>query len=462
MLRSLGPRWQVSRMITALRAALAQSPPSLSRRERLIVLMVTAVVAVSRWPALSRTLWDWDEALFALAVRDYDVSSYHPHPPGFPLFIAAAKLIPLDPFHALQAIVFVSSLFVFPIAFLLARELRAGAFVATGSALLLAFLPNVWVYGGTALSDVPSMTLSMLAAALLLRGCRGPGSLFAGALVLGIAAGVRPQNLIIGAAPFVIVALCRIRLALLASLLTATVVLVSYGGAAQSSGGWETYVNALEHHQRYIRDTDSFLSPIRPSLLRVADDFFVRPFRAPAINVTLTLLILGGLWRRRPHTVTAVAIFGPLAIFAWLFLDFHSASRFSVGYMPLYAIAAADGVDLGRRLRAPLLSLVVILMIVWTVPALRVVHTTASPPVAAVEWIRENRPPGAVVHVDERLGAHAALLLPEYDRREERSTSSGSVLVREGRGTITFSRPRRRLAGIVRDRYFEVGIVVSR
>ena len=39
--------------------------------------------------------------------RDYDVVYHQPHPPGFPLYIAAAKLIHLfiaDEFHALQAI----------------------------------------------------------------------------------------------------------------------------------------------------------------------------------------------------------------------------------------------------------------------------------------------------------------------------------------------------------------------
>jgi uncharacterized membrane protein len=85
------------------------------------------------------------------------------------LFIGLAKLIPFDSFHALQAISFVASLCVFPAAYVLARELRASHFVALAAGLLLAFMPNVWFYGGTALSDVPSMVLSLIATALLLR-----------------------------------------------------------------------------------------------------------------------------------------------------------------------------------------------------------------------------------------------------------------------------------------------------
>src|SRR5688572_14160258 len=98
--------------------SLVDAPKPLTSNERLAAWVLTFIVAVSRWPALSLTLWDWDEALFALALRDYDVVAHHPHPPGFPLFIALAKalteLTPLDSFHALQCIAFCASLFLFP------------------------------------------------------------------------------------------------------------------------------------------------------------------------------------------------------------------------------------------------------------------------------------------------------------------------------------------------------------
>ncbi|PYQ29230.1 MAG: hypothetical protein DMF56_13235 [Acidobacteria bacterium] len=415
---------------------------------RHIVWIASALVAITRWPALSRTLWDWDEALFALAVRDYDVRLYHPQPPGFPLFIALAKamvkLVPFhDEFHALQAIVFVASLFVFPAAYFLARELGASFFVAFGSALVLAFMPNVWFYGGTAFSDVPSLVLSLFACALLLRGRRDTRALLAGAIVLGIAAGFRPQNLLIGLVPFVLgVVHSKRRIA--AVLLLAIILIASYGGAAIASGGWSSYRDALREHEHYIRTTDSFLAPIRPSLIKVADDFFLRPFRAPAINIVLALLALIALARRRAHVLLALAIFGPFAIFAWLYLDFHSTSRFSIAYMPLIAIFAAEGIDALRRFRAIALAALIALLIVWTWPALTIVHRTISPPIAALQFA-----PNALI--DDRLGAHAA-----YLRRE--SNPNARVIVREGRGAVTFARDRARLAGIARDRYFEVSV----
>jgi len=438
---------------------------ALTPREKTVAWLCAAFAATLRWPALSKTLWDWDEALFALALRDYDVVAHHPHPPGFPLFVGLAKLfsldnlIPMDAFHALQAVAFVASLFVFPAMFFLARALRASAPVAIAAGLLLAFFPNVWFYGGTALSDVPSMVLVVTACALLLRG-----QLVLGAIVLGIAAGFRPQNLLIGFAPFVAAFLQRRRAAFGAALITVVIVAATYTTAASLSGGWDAYRDVLARHESYIRNTDSFLAPRHPGLIRVADDFFFRPYRAPAINIIVTLLALCGL--RRPRLRFVIAIFGPFCVFSWLFLDFHSASRFSISYMPMFAMLAAAGIP--ERGRNVVLAGIVALMIVWTWPALRVVHTTVSPPVAATNALRDF--PGTI-YVDERLGAHAELLIPGRMRHTVRVAppfveEPGAALLREGASTApgarNFTRDRARLAAIARARYFEVSVIFGR
>ncbi|HYI07998.1 MAG TPA: hypothetical protein VEK57_02900 [Thermoanaerobaculia bacterium] len=443
-------------------------PEPLTRNDRVLLWVLTLAVAATRVLAISRTMWDWDEALFALALLDYDVTAHHPHPPGFPLFIGLAKLIPLDPFHAPQAIAVVASLFVFPAMFFLGRELRLPAFSAIAAALLLAFFPNVWFYGGTALSDVPSMVLVVTASALLLRGCRSDRSLLAGALVLGIAAGFRPQNLLIGFAPFMLAFLHRRRTGFLGGVILVAIVAGSYGAAASLSGGWEAYRATLAKHERYIREVDSFLSPIRPNLAQVADDFFVRPYRALPINIAITLLAAAGLLRRRPLIALgiALAMFGPFLLFAWLYLDFHSASRFSIGYMPLYALLAAQGIpEHGRRLT---LAALTALLVLWTLPALHVVRTTASPPFAAIAEIRKLMPAITPVYVDPRMAPFADLWLPEYERRVAASLRPPpeGVLLREGAsrapGAKSFERDRDRLAGIARPRYFEASLIPAR
>jgi len=423
-------------------------------REKVTFWIAAIVVATTRFLAIAKTLWDWDEALFTLALRHYDVVAHHPHPPGFPLFIGAAKLLTLtgiDPFRALQTIAVVASLFVFPAAFFLARELRAPFFVAFASALLLAFSPNVWFFGGTALSDVPSMVLSLVACALLLRGVRSPVALVAGAIVLAIAVGIRPQNLLIGFVP-ALMACRRWRAALIGAAIAIVIVVASYATAARLSGGWASYRGALARHEQYIRTTDSFLSPIRPPLWKVADDFFFWPYRVPPLNIAIAVLIAIALVRFRAHSRLAIAIFGPFLIFAWLYLDYHSTSRFSIAYMPLFALLAADGLEALRRFRAIALAAMVVFTFVWMLEPLRVVRTTDSPPVAAATWIREHT--HAAVRVDPRMAPFADLLLEGYEFRPD-----AAVSYREGRGARTFTRERARLSrALTRPRYFEVAV----
>lgn len=448
---------------------LRTSPVAWTSGERLAFWALAVLVAATRALAVSKSLWDWDEALFALAVRDYDVTAHHPHPPGFPLFILAAKSMAATfgtgEFRSLQALTVLSSMLVFPAMVFLAQEMRLGARTAIAAGLVLSFLPNVWFYGGTAFSDIPSLVLAMAACALLLRGCRHDPSLFAGALLLGIAAGFRPQNLLIAFVPALLALWHRRQVAAAALALTGALVVASYGGAAQASGGWTAYRDTVSRHEQYIRETDSFLAPRHPGLLQVADDFFLRPFRAPVINVAIILLAAVAVLRRRG--LFAVAIFGPFLLFAWLFLDFHSASRFSIGYMPLFATLAAAGLP-ARRSSAALAALV-LLMIVWSWPALHIVRTTDSPPVAAIHALRSLHQ-GPVL-VDERLAAHADLLLADYDRRVVHVAppfvaDPDALLLREGTstagGALTFTRARERLAGVARQRYFETSLVRGR
>jgi len=478
-----------------------EAPEPLSPAQRRFLLIATILVVLTRLLAVSRSMWDWDEALFSSAVRSYDVTLHHPHPPGFPYYIALAKLIHLvigSEFRALQLVTFLGAATLFPLMFFLGRELRAGFSTSVISAFLLAFFPNVWFFGGTAFSDVPSLALVLFACTLLIQGCRDGNRYLLGALMLGIAAGFRPQNLLVGLAPALLASWCRIRSTrsmvplLLATLIGLVTLGVAYGGAAWATGDWRDYLEAVATHRQYIASVDSYTNPNRPSLLLLFDDFFGRPYRALSINLPVAVLaalgVLGGLFSKRRGLGLALAMFGPFCLAGWMMLDHHSVSRFSIAWAPLIAITAAVGVSVvgaavaalwprrapggvatGVVVEAAITVSLLALMIVWTVPALRRVQSEDSPPVQAIQWIKTNLPKDTVLYVHGGMGPHSDLLLREYPTRQ---FDDGSPLLmaggqrvwvlKEGEGssglTKYFFYPQDHLWDLARRRYFDASV----
>lgn len=467
--------------------SLLEEPQPLEPGQKLAAWLVTIAVAVTRLFARSKTAWDWDEGLFMSALRHYDVRAHHPHPPGFPLFIATGKLftfLGLSEFHALQTISLLASIAIVPAMLMLGRELRAGFRPTLIAGVFLAFFPNVWFFGGTAFSDVPSMTIVIVAMALLLRGCRSDAALYGGAIMLGIAAGYRPQNLLIGFAPSMVVvirALPRRWLqVVIAAAAGAAIIAVSYGLAAHLSGGWTSYSEVLHAHQRYIATVDSYQSPDRPPLSQMFDKFFIRPYRLPAANVFVTLLVTIGavvaVVRVRIPALLMLASFGPFCIVAWLVLDRFSVSRFSIGYAPLMALLAAEGLHAlaGRtpRIEAAVAFLFAAAITVWIWPALREVRRHPSPPAVAAEWIRKHVDPATstlYVHISMRPLIEGLLPGFPYVSTGEltpvltAAKRDNDVFVIEAaspaKGAFVLRRPHERLADLVRDRYFEVSIL---
>jgi hypothetical protein len=460
-----------------LRGIFARMVPVAARRT---LLAVSGIAAVSRLLAVARTPWDWDELLFMLSLRGFDVARHHPHPPGFPLFVAAGKLVRLlglPDFRALQALNLLAGMAIVPAMYALCRALGMRESTSITAGALLAFAPNVWFYGGTGLSDVPSMVLVVIALALLFRDDDRGFAL--GAIVLGIAGGFRPQSLFIGAIPMLLAVVRKPR-RIGWALVTAAIVTVSYVTAAWLTG-WSAYTEVLLKHQRYIAAVDSFRNPARGPLWRLFDDFFIWPYRVPAINITLTALVVVSavvsLPKLRPHVWKMLAAFGPFCLFAWLFLDRHSVSRFSIGYAPLLALMAADGLSIVMkrpRHEALAVTAVVLAITIWIWPALHEVQRTVSPPVQATDWIRTNAPPeSTAVYADVDVGAYAEYYLTRYrvtllPRGETPVAWSGrqsGIFIREDSskgqtaGALQFTRPRGVLWDLVRRRYFEVSLL---
>jgi hypothetical protein len=376
-------------------------PEPLTQRQRTTVLIVALVCAVTRFLAMARSLWDWDEALLCLGMRGYDVTQHHPHPPGFPAYIAMAKVVRLavpSDFRALQSINLLAAVLIFPAVFLFARELRLRFSTSVIAGVLFAFFPNVWFYGGTAFSDIPSIVLVTFAATLLFRGVRDRNAYWLGTLLLAVAIGIRPQNLLIGLVPGLVATWKRRPYEVLVALLLGVAVTgAAFGGAIYATGTWDGYLTAVRHHSDYIAHIDSFRAPGRPPLWRLADRFFVKQYQSPLLSVIASLFVIASLVasvRNRSRSMLFnVLTFLPFAIFAWLMLDRFSVSRFSIGYQPMFALLAADGIGrVTRTQRRELIvaGVLVAAFIAYTLPALTPVRNEISPTVSAVETTKRN------------------------------------------------------------------------
>ena len=468
----------------------------MTSRQRTIVLVVSAVCAASRFLALARSLWDWDEVLFTLAMRDYDVTLHHPHPPGFPAYIAMGRIARFfadSDFHALQAVNLIAAMLVFPAIFFLARELRLRFSTSVIAGLLFAFFPNVWFFGGGAFSDIPSIVLVCFAVAMLLRGARERNAYWIGALLLAIAIGIRPQNLLVGLFP-VIYATRKRRPGEIsvAFAIIAVVVALCFGGAVYASGSLHEFVRVIREHGDYIARVDSFHSPDRPALWRLFDRFFVKQYQSPVLSIIISLVVLvsaiGAIRERDRSMLYNVLIFAPFALFAWLMLDRFSISRFSIGYQPMFAILAADGMwRIGlwsggllarrprfRRAESPplhqtvLAALFLIAFIAYTAPALEVVRTTVAPSVLAAEAVAVNVDPARdELYVGHTMSTFVDLIAPGTpyrrvidDRALPLAPNPRAWLLAEVTQTkpegFVFTRERGRLWNIARRHYFEI------
>lgn len=378
-----------------------------------IFWLVASVCAVSRFAARARSLWDWDEALFCLGMRSFDVTQHHPHPPGFPAYIALGRMVRLfvhDDFRSLQTINLVAGMLLFPAVFFLARRLRMRFSTSVVAGALCAFFPNVWFYGGTAFSDVPSITIVVFAAALLLQSAEadragGRLSYLGGVFLLAISMAIRPQNALVGVFPLLLAARRRsLREVAAGAGIGIAVVAAAFGGAIAATGSYEAYRSAILAHSAYISQVDSFRSPLRPPLWRLIALFFAKQYSSPALSIITTIFVLismaGALRTRNRSMLYNALIFGPVAIAAWLFLDRYSVNRFSIGYCPMFAIFAADGIARleawsRRRLEIVIATLLILGFIAYAYPTFTPVRRDIAPSVLAMEAAKAHFNPQA-------------------------------------------------------------------
>jgi hypothetical protein len=466
----------------------------LTSRKRTLVIALAVVVGLTRLLAVSHSMWDWDEALFASALHHYDVAQHHPHPPGFPLFFALAKLARFfvhDDFHALRAISTLASLFIFPAMFALARSLRFRFRTCVVAALLFCFLPNVWYWGGTGFTDELALVTALAGAALLLRDDRRRGTYIAGCILFAATMLVRAQNVLL-VWPWMVASWRRLRTrrrgeVMAGAALIVVLVLTGYGIAAKLTGGDE-YIFATKSHQHYVATVDGALNPGRISMQYLLHDFLFDPFESRAASTVMFIFTLLAFFRPRRAHLDAVLTFEPNFLLAWFFLSTTGISRLSLGYIAANALLAADGMDvvgtfiaarvralprerLATALQALFAAVVIGRYVIWVWPGLHEVRKTDSPPVLAMRWIRQNVPAGGKVYMGGGLLPFVAYFLTDYKIVEvagdfdpsQVPADKNAVYVADRSNSwaqaVNFRRPRRRLWALFNRRYFETSVL---
>lgn len=121
---------------------------------------------------LSRSRWldDYDSVQFALGIEHFNLFLHQPHPPGYPLYVIAARILcRLLLFDETFALVFLSCLAggLFVACWFQTIRIQIHPAFAWLFALSLAFMPMNWMTATKALSDMPASALMALAFLLM-------------------------------------------------------------------------------------------------------------------------------------------------------------------------------------------------------------------------------------------------------------------------------------------------------
>lgn len=353
----------------------------MTRASRLAGALFAGLFAAFHLPFLPSSLEDLDSINFALGVRDYDLSRHQPHPPGYPVFIGAVKIVHglgLSEVHALSLVSIASGAAgIFGLLWLfgtldrtgVTRYEGAGSAGATGvftwlAALLVVVSPLYWLTSARPLSDVAG-----LAAAIAIQGATvaasGPATVAAAAGLAGVAAGIRSQ---VGwlTVPLLALAVLRLprsvrgRALMTGAAAYAAGALIWVVPLLVLSGGPAAYARVF--YTQGAEDLSGVtLLATRPGV-RLLVDTLHQSFIAPwgywqLAAAVLALASVGALVvasRARSTGLTLLVAFGPYAVFHLLFQE-AVTTRYALPLVVPVVYLAARGMALLPR--SPALAL---------------------------------------------------------------------------------------------------------
>ena len=431
-----------------------------------VAVWAGVVFLIAHLPLLAPSLEDYDSVNFGLALHDYDIGRSQPHPPGYPVYIAAGRLFlslvyavrpDLDAIRAdgialsllsavMGAVAVASAWWLFSLVNGIGNRTSSSAAsrsrAALWSVMVLAAAPLFWISGLRPMSDMPGLALTLVAQALLLFSAlhagdgdrrRAKRAAVAGALIMGVAIGVRSQVVWL-TAPMLLVALVAGRVngvvwlitrpcaALIAGVLAWAVPMVaSVGGMSQylaalgaQAGGDFAFVDML------------WLDPTVRHLVRAVRDTVIAPWSVPPLAyVVLVLALAGGVLaalHRRSALALVLAVFGPYALFH-LLLQETLTIRYALPLLVPVAYFAGLALDAARGWAAVAAGVVTAAALAVSVPPSVAYGAEGHPAFRALQDMlvasRRSMPGGVFAHhaLGRTLEVPAAKSLPVTESR---------------------------------------------
>lgn len=375
-----------------------------------LLLAGAVAILLTRIPFLPPTLEDIDSVNFALALEDFNPALHQPHPPGYPLFVAAARLLKLVVSDSTQALSLTSalsqSLLLLPL-WLLLRRLTTPA-TAVWSCLLFYSCPLVWFNGVRPMSDSFGLLLTVTTQTFLLAGWSDPARFRWASVLTGLVPGARLQTVFLTWPLWLVRSLRRRDLIAAGAVVLGLAAWIIPVGVA--SGGINAYFRSVTLVLTQAVDTEPLVGAFNLNRgARALMRAFLAPWGASWLGMVASALCaigIWGVWRRAKTALAwAVVLFLPYLAFH-IFIQETRHLRYALAYMPLIAWLAAEGIALLARVAAKTLDRPLGLACVgaltacsaiMVLPALQEYHMTPSPPMAAVQALAAVRPtPNAI------------------------------------------------------------------
>jgi len=395
------------------------------------------VFALAHGPFLATSLEDIDSVNFALGLRHFDVAEHRPHPPGYPVYVAAGRVAvgvlstvaqasesALDA-RALGLLSLIAGLGAIPLLYRiyaclgaddpsddaerLAVPWRRLDLGALGAAAITVSSPLFSYMAVRPMSDLPGLAAALAAQACLVlawwRQSPGPDGrvrpapavtaasgrmIVAGALLAGFAVGVRTQTLWF-TAPLLLVVLADrtgrgVLGAIVGSLMTFTIGCLAWGvPLLVASGGLTRYLVALgtQAGEDFMGGEMLYQQPTPRAAAAALLRTFVHPWDSPTLATVVLALAAFGLvqmaMRERRSLTALVALSAPYLTFHLVFQD-TAFVRYALPIVPVVAFLAMRGVVLASEAAVPVVAAVVS---VWAMvvagPVLSAYAATPSP-----------------------------------------------------------------------------------